>query len=104
VRKLDRHSKRWNRAAEAGDENRRSEGTSGFGNEYFSNAKTDSPAEAIEGVVKRIDLLGCEILNGNSNRTKETASTGAVGQVVGGIRWQHASRRGLDFEMQISRT
>jgi len=57
-------------------------------------------AEAIEGVVKRIDLLGCngsreigrktEILK-PENRTKRTASTGAVGQVVGGIRRQHAS-------------
>jgi len=57
---FDSHSKRWNRSAEAGDENRRGEGKSGFGNEHFSNAKTDSPAEAIEGVVKRIDLLGSE--------------------------------------------
>jgi len=56
------HSKKWNRSAEAGDENRRGEGKSGFGNEQFSNAKKDSPAEAIEGVVKRIDLLGCEFV------------------------------------------
>jgi len=94
---FDSHSKKWNRSAEAGDESRRSEGNSGFGNEYFSNAKNDSPAEAIEGVVKRIDLLGCsefEVERSlNQGTSRKTASTGAVGQVVGGSRRQHASRR-----------
>jgi len=79
-------------SAEAGDEGRRGEGKTGFGNEYFSDAKTVSSAKAIEGVVKRIDLFGSSfIARWQLKGTEKTTSTGAVGQVVGGSRWQHAS-------------
>lgn len=88
------HSKRWSsvRRRVTKQEKRRE---TGFGNEYFSNAKTVSPAEAIDGVVKRIDLFGSIFFSQEESfkRTEKTESTGAVGQVVDGIRRQHASRR-----------
>jgi len=56
----DSHSKKWNRSAEAGDETGEAKGHQASGTNTSRNAKTDSPAEAIEGVVKRIDLLGSE--------------------------------------------
>jgi len=67
-------------SAEAGDEDRRSEGQTGFGNQYFSDAKTVSPAEAIEGVVKRIDLFGSDPVA--RLESKRTEKTGARVQLV----------------------
>ncbi|MEO8876863.1 MAG: hypothetical protein ABI461_14815 [Polyangiaceae bacterium] len=87
-------------STEAGDEDRRSEGKTGFGNEYFSNCKNRFPRRSDRKRRETHRSFRLEVLFAQETRQEKTfkrsgktESTGAVGQVVDGIRWQHASRR-----------
>lgn len=84
---------------EAGDETREAKSAQVTEPNMLRGMNRSVPAEAIEGVVKRIDLARPEIFWPTRKRsqmsfegTDETPSTGAVDQVVGGIRRQHVSR------------
>lgn len=83
-----------------GRRNRRSEESTGCGNEYFSHAKTGSPAEAIEGVVKRIDLSGSDFflrMKARKNRLEENQENREHGCSWSGSGWHSSAARIVTF-------
>lgn len=77
----------------AGDEPREAKSAQVLGQNTFQGKNSRVPAEAFEGVVKTHRSRRPRFfLTKNRQGPDGTPSTGAVGQVLGGIRRQHVSR------------